>query len=490
MSASESATPRLYAEAIAAPKRRMRKASTRLFRSVLVCVELAVDFLTCSTGMLASYALYVSLHVDSQAQSPMRQAAAASVLVGMCAVLFLQWNGAYRGGGSLLQIRETERAIRVPVQSVLVLLAFSLILGIDVSIAAVLIALVLIPVLLILQKVIFFSIVRTLHTMGYGMDRAVVYGAGSAGKRVVSALFHSVRMGFFPVMVIDDNSALDGNCILEMGYRGRRSVPIQRGPVTPEILKSSKCSVLIVALPNLSVERQAAAADAANQVGMRVDFLSGLEFDGHQWTQSIDIDGFSLVPKQEPLMSWPYAISKRAVDLLVSSLLLVLVAPVLLLIAILIKLDSKGPALFIQKRVGKNGELFNIYKFRSMYANAPRYDFSPSSSYDPRITRIGRFIRQTSLDELPQLMNVFLGNMSLVGPRPEMPFIVQDYTSEHRQRLQASPGVTGLWQISADRSFQIHDNIQYDLYYLRNRGFFLDIAILIHTLFFAIRRGI
>jgi lipopolysaccharide/colanic/teichoic acid biosynthesis glycosyltransferase len=160
------------------------------------------------------------------------------------------------------------------------------------------------------------------------------------------------------------------------------------------------------------------------------------------------------------------------------------------MIAFIIKLDSPGPALFVQKRVGRNGELFNIYKFRSMYTNAPMYDFSPASSYDLRITRIGRFIRQTSLDELPQLMNVFLGNMSLVGPRPEMPFIVQEYTHEYRQRLQVLPGITGLWQISADRAFRIHENIQYDLYYIRNRGFFMDIAILIHTLFFAIRRGV
>jgi exopolysaccharide biosynthesis polyprenyl glycosylphosphotransferase len=490
MSASESATPRLYAEAIAASQREMRVASTQLFRGVLACVELTVDFLTCAIGVFASYALQASLHVGSQVQFPMRQALAASVLVALCAVLFLQWNGAYRGGGSLLQIRETERAIRVPVQSILVLLVFTLLLGMNFSIASILIALFLTPFLLMLQKLIFFSIIRKLHVMGYGMDRAVVYGARYAGKRVVSALFHSVRLGLCPVMVVDDNPSLDGSCILEMGYRGRRSVPVQRGPVTPEMLKSCKCSVLIVALPNLSSEKQTVVANAAKHAGIRIAFLSGLELEEHQWTQSIDIDGFSLAPKAGPLTSWPYAIGKRTVDLVVSSLLLIVVAPVLLLIAILIRLDSPGPALFIQKRVGRNGELFNIYKFRSMYTNAPRYDFSPSTSYDPRITKIGRFIRQTSLDELPQLINVFLGSMSLVGPRPEMPFIVQDYASEHRQRLQVTPGVTGLWQLSADRAFQIHDNIQYDLYYLRNRGFFLDIAILIHTLIFAIRRGI
>jgi exopolysaccharide biosynthesis polyprenyl glycosylphosphotransferase len=490
MSASESATPRLYAEALAASQTEMRAASTRVFRGVSTCVELVVDFLTCAVGMLASYALDVSLHVGRQDQYSVRGALAASVVVGLCVVLFLERNGAYRGGGSLLQIRETERAIRVPAQSMLVLLAFSLLLGLNFSFANVIIALFLISALMILQKLIFFSIVRALHVTGYGIDRAVVYGAGSAGKRVVSALFHSLRLGLLPVLAIDDNPALDGSSILEMGYRGRRSVPVQRGPVTSEMLKSCGCSVLIVALPKLSSESQVAAADAAKQAGVRIAFLSGLELDRQQMTRSIDIDGFSLTPQAELLTSWPYAIAKRTVDLIVSSMLLVLVAPLLLLIAILVRFDSPGPALFIQKRVGRNGELFDIYKFRSMFASAPKYDFSPSTSYDPRITRIGRFIRQTSLDELPQLINVFLGNMSLVGPRPEMPFIVQDYSSELRQRLQVVPGVTGLWQISADRAFQIHENVQYDLYYLRNRGFFLDIAILIHTLFFAIRRGI
>jgi lipopolysaccharide/colanic/teichoic acid biosynthesis glycosyltransferase len=164
-----------------------------------------------------------------------------------------------------------------------------------------------------------------------------------------------------------------------------------------------------------------------------------------------------------------------------------LLAPLLLLIALLVRFDSPGPALFIQRRVGRNGELFNIYKFRSMHTSARKYDFSPIESSDPRVTRIGRFLRRASLDELPQLMNVLIGNMSLVGPRPEMPFIVQDYSSEHRLRLQVTPGITGLWQLSADRAFLIHENIQYDLYYIRNRGFFMDLAILIHTLFFAIR---
>ena len=185
-----------------------------------------------------------------------------------------------------------------------------------------------------------------------------------------------------------------------------------------------------------------------------------------------------------------YAFCKRALDLVLSALLLILFAPLFALIAILVRLDSPGPALFIQQRVGRNGALFNIYKFRSMYAGSARYELSPTTSRDPRITRIGRLLRRTSLDELPQLLNVLLGNMSLVGPRPEMPFIVQHYDEQQRQRLCVTPGITGLWQLSPFRGLPIHHNIQYDLDYIRNRTFLMDIAILVQTIFFTMRRGI
>lgn len=184
---------------------------------------------------------------------------------------------------------------------------------------------------------------------------------------------------------------------------------------------------------------------------------------------------------------WHYALAKRAVDLTLSAFFLLLLAPLLILIALLIRMDSPGPAAFIQKRVGLRGCLFDIYKFRTMHVGVPKYDVSPTTPYDRRITRIGRFLRRTSLDELPQLFNVLMGNMSLVGPRPEMPFIVNRYGVRHRERLQVTPGITGLWQLSADRIFPIHENMEYDLYYIRNRSFFLDVAILIHTLFFAMR---
>jgi lipopolysaccharide/colanic/teichoic acid biosynthesis glycosyltransferase len=166
-------------------------------------------------------------------------------------------------------------------------------------------------------------------------------------------------------------------------------------------------------------------------------------------------------------------------------ILLVCTLPICAVLSILIRLDSKGSVIFHQTRVGRGGKLFELYKFRSMHVDVPKFGLHPADIHDPRITRVGRWLRRTSLDELPQLFNVLKGDMSLVGPRPEMPFIVELYNARHRQRLTVMPGLTGIWQLSADRAFLIHENIQYDLYYIRHRNLFMDLAILLHTVMFA-----
>lgn len=180
---------------------------------------------------------------------------------------------------------------------------------------------------------------------------------------------------------------------------------------------------------------------------------------------------------------------KRTIDFVAAAILLVLAAPLFVCVAALIKLDTKGPGLIRQRRIGKDGVPFLMWKFRSMHRSAPRYARSPVSDTDPRLTNIGRVLRRLSIDELPQLLNVLQGDMSLVGPRPEMPFIVATYGPRERLRLNAVPGITGLWQISPARAMPIHQNLEFDFFYIESRNFFLDVAILLRTIT-AIVRGI
>ena len=173
---------------------------------------------------------------------------------------------------------------------------------------------------------------------------------------------------------------------------------------------------------------------------------------------------------------------KRICDILGSLVFLVVSFPLFVLVAILIKLDSPGPVFFRHSRVGRAGEEFILWKFRSMKMDVPKYAVSPQSATDPRLTRIGRVLRRFSLDEVPQLINVLKGEMSLVGPRPEMPFVVESYRSADYERFAVRPGITGLWQISPARAFPIHENLQYDLYYIRNQNVLLDCAIILRTI--------
>ena len=490
MAAPDFVAPNLYAESIASARTEPRTISRRHFKILLILAEAAADLLTCAAAFFAANLFCSSLSFGTQADQPAPHIAAMCAIFGFFVVFLQVRDGAYRSGGGLLRIRETERAIRVPAQAALLLWIASTLLGLGFSGLVALAVVSLVPLLLILQKQIFFFAVTRLHRNESCVDRVVVYGAGESGRSVLSALLNSPRLGFCPVAVIDDQSGPPEASILAMGYRGRPTIPVHSGPLTPSLLESLGCDLVMLATPDLSSHTLAAAARAAEQVGANIAFLSGPAPQESQHTEWIDVDGLHFRSSKHASDSWYYSVAKRVADVVFSSILLLVLAPFLILIAILVRLDSPGPALFVQKRVGLNGELFEMYKFRSMYVGAAQYAPSPISSSDPRITRIGRLLRRASLDELPQLINVFMGTMSLVGPRPEMPFIVERYDSRQKQRLAVVPGITGPWQLSADRAFPIHSNIEYDLYYIRNRTFSMDAAILIHTLFFAIRGGI
>lgn len=191
-----------------------------------------------------------------------------------------------------------------------------------------------------------------------------------------------------------------------------------------------------------------------------------------------------------------YLVAKRVFDLLASASLIVLTLPVMVVLWVLVRLDSRGPAIFRQDRVGKDGEIFRFYKFRTMYVDARErfpdlyaYDYSPEDvesmffklPHDPRLTRLGRRLRRTSLDELPNLFCVLLGRMTMVGPRPEIPEMVAYYRPGQLAKFSVKPGLTGLAQVSGRNILRFQETISADLLYVERRGFWYDLGILVRT---------
>ncbi|MED5475171.1 MAG: sugar transferase [Candidatus Neomarinimicrobiota bacterium] len=175
----------------------------------------------------------------------------------------------------------------------------------------------------------------------------------------------------------------------------------------------------------------------------------------------------------------------RFFDLIVSLIACIFILPIFFVISIIIFIDDGFPIFFYQKRIGLRNKKFDIYKFRSMYNSVEKYDISPSKQYDKRITKIGNFLRKTSLDELPQFFNVLKGDMSIVGPRPEMPFIVEEYNEFERFRLKIKPGITGAWQVSPTRNSPIHYNVDYDIYQIINNSLRYNIKQILKTIIWA-----
>lgn len=176
--------------------------------------------------------------------------------------------------------------------------------------------------------------------------------------------------------------------------------------------------------------------------------------------------------------------SKRALDLLVSIPVLVVTSPIMALIGLAIRLSSPGPALFVQERVGKDGRPFRAYKFRTMVQGARERGAGLliEGRDDPRITRVGRFLRRWSLDELPQIINILKGEMSVVGPRPTVATQVQQYDAFQKRRLEVKPGITGWAQIHGRNELSWPERIEYDVWYVDNWSFRLDVAIILKTL--------
>jgi exopolysaccharide biosynthesis polyprenyl glycosylphosphotransferase len=402
-------------------------------------------------------------------------------------LVLLERGGAYHPAKSMLFVRETAIVMAVSC-SVAATLWISQLAGcriipaFDVPINAAMLFL-----LLLIEKTCVHGLQQRLHERGVTALSVALCGAGTSCGRLFSTLVNSPKLGLWPRVLVDPCAVGPSLPVVENSYRTKRSVRVMHEPLDCEALRHSGVEkVLILASSFTEVElanmlRQAAAS------GMAAEVCAGDVASAATAVEWVDIDGIMIWrPRADDCLSL-YRVIKRGIDLLGSAILLTVLAPVFAIISVAIQVSSPGDVLFRQERIGRGGRRFTMLKFRSMHQHACGDELSPRTGADSRISGIGRFLRKTSLDELPQLLNVLTGEMSLVGPRPEMPFLVDGYTPLQMRRLEVLPGITGLWQLSAHRKDLIHNNMQYDLYYVRHRNCFLDMAILVHTLLFAMK---
>ncbi len=250
----------------------------------------------------------------------------------------------------------------------------------------------------------------------------------------------------------------------------------------PRIVREREIGILFVALQEIRGVEAELLIHRVESLPVRVYVVPDVPRAGLLNPEVETLGELVLIGIREPLIRGHRRVAKRVFDVVVSTLGLLFLWPTFIIIWVVVKLDSPGPGFFVAQRVGENGKLFNMLKFRTMYVDQENVGNPvpskedvcttvPKVKDDPRVTRVGKFLRRTSLDEIPQIVNVFKGEMSLVGPRPEQPFLTQCYDHWQWQRLSVPPGVTGWWQISGRSDLPMHLNTQYR--YVLREEFFL-----------------
>ncbi len=343
-----------------------------------------------------------------------------------------------------------------------------------------------------IQRHIMNRLLLWMHIKGPGLNRVLIYGTGDIGRQLQRRLFENPRIGLKPIGFIDDDFDKIGTEI--NGIVGKKETALKvlgNELQLQELVTSWNIQEIIIAQPNATTARICEIINSCIKAQVRFSFVPNLFNLFIQQVQFEEIEGIPILRLKSQRSSYIYLAIKRLFDICVSFMSIILFMPILPIIIIAIKSDSKGPVLFIQERVGKDGKLFKIYKFRSMYIEADHYDRSPENNDDPRITRIGKLLRRFSIDEFPQFFNVLRGDMSIVGPRPEMPYVVENYTPLQFNRLKVRPGITGIWQVSSARLAEIHENLDYDFYYTENQSFMLDLVIIGKTIAASVKgRGV
>jgi Undecaprenyl-phosphate glucose phosphotransferase len=319
-----------------------------------------------------------------------------------------------------------------------------------------------------------------LRRQGFNLKTILVVGAGSLGQRVIETIVLHRELGFTVTGLLTRRPEKVGtviNGVKVLGLYSELAAALDRAPVDQ----------VIIALP---LEEQARLKPLMEELAQRTvdvkvvpDLFSYITLRGGLE----EFGGLPIISLQgAPLEGWNRVL-KRAFDVLVSAFALLIAAPVMLLVGLAVKLSSRGPMFFAQERMGIDGQLFKMYKFRTMRLDAEREGARFATASDPRRTAIGGLLRRSSLDEVPQFWNVLKGDMSLVGPRPERPVFIEEFKKQiprYHLRHMVKSGITGWAQINGLRGdTSIKDRIDYDLYYIENWSLLFDLKILLRTAF-------
>lgn len=337
----------------------------------------------------------------------------------------------------------------------------------------------------IYRILLFKNIFLSLQRKGYFQRKLVIYGAGKKGKKVLSQVSQGFRWSFLGFIDDDKERSIEEQIIGNFD-------------ILTKLRKHDLVNTVIIAIDNISHERLQALIDQLILLDLQIFVISD-SYEVLVRTQDIEIiDKLPLIEVNYNSKAINILIVKRIMDFSLTVLALLVLSPLLFFIAIAIKTTSKGPVIYVQKRIGKDGKAFNFYKFRSMFLNNKpdahqkfvtefiegkvKTDGPLKIQNDPRVTSIGRFIRKTSFDELPQLFNVIKGEMSLVGPRPCLPYEYEKYKQWHKSRFMVKPGCTGVWQVSGRSEVSFDEMVVMDYYYIHNMSPWLDVKLIIKTI--------
>jgi len=343
----------------------------------------------------------------------------------------------------------------------------------------------LIVALLALDKALLNRIRGWLHRRGIGVENVLIIGASDMGKMMMQHIAGEPGLGYHLLGFLDDMPQPRG--------RFGRFAHLGNVDQLADVVDSYDVAEVIIALPASQHQKAWEIVSRCQERNVRYKVVPDLFEISLSQVDVDEIAGIPLIGFREGTISGVNLLVKRSLDVILAGLAMILSAPLWLAAAIAIKLDSKGPVLYRQIRVGKGGRHFTFYKFRSMCDGADEEwqrlrAFNETDGpilkikNDPRLTRLGRMLRRSSIDELPQLLNVLRGDMSLVGPRPPLPAEVLQYEPWHHKRLAVAGGMTGLWQVSGRSHLNFDEMVMMDLYYIEHWSLGLDLKILWRTL--------